>query len=286
MKVMRLVVPAAFCVILAGGPTSADGPSDGLSDPVVVPASAATAQPAAPRVRPRFGLGLTLRGGLAVSPDYFGSDSFQLGPDVGVTFHYMRLGERVFGSEDFDAEKQGFGLRGAFRFVEDRDSADFPELAGLDDVDTSVEAGLGLGYYGRRFNAFADVRYGVIGHESFVVEVGADGVFRIGEDWRFTAGPRALWGDHDYVDTYFGVSPAEAAASGGRFGAFEADSGLVSAGIEIGATYRINDRWGVEGAVTWDRLVGDAGDSPITAQGDEDQFGLRIGVTRSVTLNF
>lgn len=286
----RMTRALAFAAAVAAaasmaGTAAADGPAGSIADPVVAIAPGE----AAPEPRPeqgRFGLGVTLRGGLAVSPDYFGADSYQVGPDVNVSFHYLRLGQRLFGSEDFDAERQGLGLRGSFRFVEDRESADFGPLTGLGDVDASVEAGLGVGYYGTRFNAFADLRYGVIGHESFVAELGADAVFRPGDDWRITAGPRALWGSGDYTSTYFGVTPAESAASGGRLGAFDPDGGLVSAGIEVGATYRINDRWGVEGAVTWDRLVGDAGDSPITARGDEDQFGVRIGVTRRVTLNF
>ena len=69
-------------------------------------------------------------------------------------------------------------------------------------------------------------------------------------------------------------------------GAFDAGGGLLSAGVELGATYQINDDWGVEGALTWDRLAGDAADSPIVATGDRDQYSVRIGLTRRITLDF
>ena len=35
----------------------------------------------------------------------------------------------------------------------------------------------------------------------------------------------------------------------------------------LGARYLFNERWGVEGSASWDRLLNDAADSPITEQG-------------------
>jgi outer membrane protein len=32
--------------------------------------------------------------------------------------------------------------------------------------------------------------------------------------------------------------------------------------------------------------VGDAADSPIVEQGDRDQYGIRLGVTRRIVLDF
>ena len=40
----------------------------------------------------------------------------------------------------------------------------------------SVEAGLGLGYEQRNWRAFADVRYGFVGHNAWVGELGADAI--------------------------------------------------------------------------------------------------------------
>lgn len=226
----------------------------------------------------------TLRGGVASTPDYFGSDSYSVGPDFGFRLGYARILGREFGSADGSDPGYGLGLRGSFRYIDERNADDNSELEGLDDIDTSVELGLGLGYTSYRLDAFADVRYGVIGHESLVGEVGADVKAYPTDRLTLSLGPRFLIGSGEYSETYFGVSGAEAATS--DYSAYEANSGLLSAGLELGATYEISDSWGIEGAVTWDRFTGDAEDSPIVQQGDRDQYGIRLGVTRQITLDF
>ncbi len=232
------------------------------------------------------GLIFTLRGGVASTPEYFGADAYQVGPDLGFRLNRANLGLLNFGGDEDEERTYGLGLRGSFRYVGERDDADFSELEGLDDVDATFELGLGVGYSTRLFEAFADVRYGIGGHESLVGELGADLKLQASDRLTFTAGPRMLLGSGDYAATYFSVSPDEAAASGGTFEAYDADGGVLSAGVEVGARYDLDGPWGIEGAVTYDRLVGDAADSPIVEQGDRDQYGLRIGITRQITLGF
>lgn len=226
---------------------------------------------------------LTLGAGLAVKPEYFGSSDYGAGPSFGVRLNYLNVGPLNFGSLNGDPAS-GIGLRGSFRYVGERVAGDYPELDGLDDVDATVELGLGLGYRSRNFDAFADVRYGIGGHESLVGELGADYKIQPADRLTVSLGPRVLLGSDDYTSTYFGISAAEAAAS--DYTAYAADGGVVSAGVELGARYEINDVWGVQGAVTYDRFMGDAADSPIVEQGERDQYGLRIGLTRQITLDF
>lgn len=222
----------------------------------------------------------TLRGGGQLEPEFFGSDEYDIGPNLGFNLNFLRLpGGRSFGSPDPLFEPEGFRLRGSFRFIDERD-----ELDGFDDVDTSVELGLGLAYDTQFFGAYADVRYGVIGHDSFVGELGANVKMRPTDRLTLTLGPRVFLGDDDYADTYFGVSATDSALSG--LGEFDADGGVLSAGVELGAKYRINNNWGIEGSVRYDRLTGDAEDSSITEAGDEDQFTVKFGLTRRITLDF
>ena len=81
---------------------------------------------------------------------------------------------------------------------------------------------------------------------------------------------------HDIVGL-IGITPAEASAS---LPAYDPDGGMVSAGIEFGARYQLNDRWGLEGAITWDKFTVDAAESPIVEPGEDEQWGIRFGVTR------
>lgn len=226
----------------------------------------------------------TLEAGLSSKPEYFGSGDYEIGPSFGLGFGYVNLAGRGFGSPDPTNPGSGLGFRGSFRYITDRDSGDHDELTGLDDVDATYELGAGLGYRSDYFDAFADVRYGIGGHESFVGEVGADAKINPTDRLTLSLGPRVLIGSDDYAATYFGVSDEEAAQS--NFSSYDAEGGVLSAGLELGATYDVTDTWGVEGAVTWDRFTGDAESSPIVEQGDRDQYGLRIGVTRLITLDF
>ena len=227
----------------------------------------------------------SLRGGAGAEPAYFGADSYVAVPDFAVEFEFFRLpGGRNLGSTDPNADHFGFAPRGSLRVIRERTAADNPELTGLRDIDLAVELGAGIGYSQRNFSAFAEARYGVIGHGSWVGELGADLVMRPNDRLTITAGPRLFMGDDSYASTYFGVTPTESLASG--LAAFAPSGGALSAGIEVGATYALNDAWGVAGAVRWDRLMNDAATSPITGLGAADQFSVRIGLTRRIVLDF
>lgn len=254
----------------------------GNLEPVEIPVVAAPHT-----VAPSPDLIFTVRGGVSASPTYFGSDTYEAGPDFGLSFQFVNLpGKRDIGSTDPNYRYTGFSPRGSLRLVKDRSAADSPELAGLNDIDMALELGLGLGYTSENFRAFGDVRYGVVGHEAWVGEFGADMIVRPTDRLTLTAGPRLFVADNSYATTYFGVSAAESVASGGAFAAYAPAGGALSAGFEVGATYSLNDKWGIEGAVRYDRLLNDAADSPITQQGSADQFSARLGLTRRFTLDF
>jgi outer membrane scaffolding protein for murein synthesis (MipA/OmpV family) len=225
---------------------------------------------------------VTLRAGVQVSPAYFGSDEYELGPDLAARLDYLRFpGGFEYGSSRTVGFRTGWGLQGSFRYVGERDE---DAIDGLDDVPWSAEAGLGVGYEQRNWRAFTDVRYGFVGHNAWVGEIGADAIAYPVDGLTLTAGPRFQFGTDSFARTYFGVSPEESDASG--LEPFDASGGLYATGVEIGARYLFNERWGVEGAATYDRLVGDAADSPITEQGSPDQYGVRVGITRRISLDF
>lgn len=224
----------------------------------------------------------TLRAGVQVSPSFFGSDEYQLGPDIAARLDYVRFpGGFEYGSSRTVGFRTGWGIQGAFRYIGERKDDD---IEGLDSVDWTAEVGLGLGYEQRSWRAFADVRYGVIGHNAWVGEVGADAIAYPIQGLTLTAGPRLQFGTDNFAQTYFGISADESVASG--LDAYDASGGLLATGLEIGARYLFNERWGVEGAITYDRLVNDAADSPITRDGSADQYGARIGITRRISLDF
>ncbi|QUJ78299.1 MipA/OmpV family protein [Sulfitobacter albidus] len=220
----------------------------------------------------------SLRGGVGAAPEYPGSDDYEAVPDLGFTFGALRWGNFSAGNGVRGVAANGFGVRGAFKVIGGRD------IEALDEIDTAVELGLGLTYQQTNWRAFGEVRKGVTGHSGVTGTLGADVIFRDAERWVISAGPRVNFGDSDYANTYFGVSGVEAATS--SLNAFDADGGALGAGIEVQGAYYLDDRWAIEGAVSYEKLIGDAGDSPVTQLGSDDQFRIRVGLSRVFNLNF
>jgi outer membrane protein len=228
---------------------------------------------------------VTLRAGVQVSPAYFGSDDYQVGPDFSARFDFIRFPNGFeYGSSRTVGFRSGWGLQGSFRYLGKRDSEDDDQIEGLDNVPWAAEVGLGVGYEQRNWRVFTDARYGFVGHNAWVGEIGADGIAYPLEGLTLTLGPRLEFGSDRFADTYFGISAAESEASG--LAEYDASGGLLGAGVEFGARYLFNERWGVEGAAGWQRLVNDAADSPVTATGSEDQYSFRLGITRRISLDF
>ena len=240
---------------------------------LAITATTASAQEADNLIDFRFGLGP------GFGPGYFGADETEFKPGVKFQLEALRLGTLEAGG---DETRYGLGFGASLRFIGGRDPADYAELTGLEAIDPSLELGGGLRFETPDYRLFADVRYGVVGHEAFVAELGGDLYYRPSDQWTLRAGPRVLLGDDTYAQTYFGVTADEALAS--AFDAYEAGAGLVSAGARAEATYAINDDWEVVGTLRYDRLQGDAAESPITQS--EDQITGSVVLTRRITFGF
>ncbi len=236
---------------------------------------------ALPAVAQDRSFNFALRGGVGAAPDYPGSSSYRATPDLAFTFGSLEWGGRKIGTNIGEAPKTGFGFTGAFRYVGERDTSDYPELAGLEDIDAAVELGFGVVYREVNWQVFGKVRRGFGGHEGVTGDIGADVIFRPDERWTITAGPRFSLGNDTYADTYFGVDTATPTLA-----AYEAEGGLLGAGVEVQATYRLDDAWALEGAVAYQRFLNDAADSPITQAGSDDQWTMRLGVSRAFNWRF
>lgn len=238
------------------------------------------ASPAAAQDR---ALAFSLSGGAAVAPRYFGSDSLRVGPAVGFDFGGLRLGGFQLGDPDSNQYMApGAGLRGSLRFLPERRGRN--ELTGLEKVSRALELGVGAHVTGEFWQAFADLRYGVVGHSAWAGEFGANAIYRDHSGLVLHAGPVVSFGSGRFNRTYFGVTPAESAASG--LAAFRPSSGIYAVGLQVGAYQPLNEDWAVTGTLRYDRLRGDAGNSPIVRQGSRHQFGGSIGLMRHFNFRF
>ena len=230
---------------------------------------------------------LSLGAGGRVGPKYPGADTYGFGPLV--VFGLRREGARL----PFEAPDEGLG----FGFLGDDSAFDFGPAVQLQterqeedvgapvgDVGFTVEAGaFAQVSLGDHFRVRAEGRRGIGGHDGWVGDLFADFVLRDDDSYVFSIGPRLRWGDDNYHDAYFSVTPAVAAATG--LPVYDAEGGIHSVGAAAGLTYMLSRDWGLYTFAGYDRLVGDAADSPIVrAFGSRDQYSAGIGLFYSFTV--
>ncbi|MGN6155760.1 MAG: MipA/OmpV family protein [Sphingomicrobium sp.] len=221
--------------------------------------------------------------GAQVKPDFVGSDSVDVAPLFDLD---TARGTNEF---KFEAPDYSFGFpvinTGAFEFGpavnlasgRKRSDIDLP----LDRVKTTIEAG-GYASFQVSKSIFvrAEVLKGLGGHKGIVGTIGADQVWRDGDRYVFSIGPRLLFSDGRYQRAYFGVTPAEALATG--LPAYRPSGGIHGVAVASGLSYQFDPTWGVFGYARYERLVGDAADSPIV----RSSFGSRNQISAGIGLNY
>lgn len=228
---------------------------------------------------------VTLRANLRAQPSYPGADDLSF---IGYpSFSLRRAGtvERFSAPDDglsfsfLDDSALRFGVVG--RFQGGRYLQDDRRLFGLNKIDWAIEPGLFVEYWPVEFlRARAEIRHGINGHHGFVADLGLDLVQTFGA-FTVSAGPRMSLGDSDFTQTYFGVTPEEAALNG-VVTAYSPSGGITSVGATASASYNWSEQWSTTAFVSYKRLVGDAADSPIVKEfGSENQVGLGLTVSYS-----
>ena len=214
-------------------------------------------------------------------PSHPGSDKVSLRPFVDLS--------RARGDEEFEFEApdesfgfpvlrtSGFAIGPALGFEGKRDADDIG--APIHKVGFSIEAGAFVqGWIGDSLRVRVDGRKGLSGHRGWTGSVSADYVARDADDWLFSIGPRVTLSDSKYHRAYFGITPADAAASG--LPAYDPKGGVQAVGITAGYLQQLSRRWGIATYARYDRLVGDAADSPIARDlGSRNQFSGGIALS-------
>jgi outer membrane scaffolding protein for murein synthesis (MipA/OmpV family) len=148
-------------------------------------------------------------------------------------------------------------LQGGRYYSDDR------RLVGLRKINWSVEPGFFLEYFPVSFiRARIELRYALNGAEGLVGNAGIDFIAPI-DRLTLSVGPRIGFGDANYVRRYFGVTPAEAAANVIIPAPYRPGADVTTAGVLAAASYQWNENWGTTVYGGYNRLIGDAGRSPI-----------------------
>ncbi len=227
---------------------------------------------------------VTVGGRGAISPPYEGAPNEVFRPSL--VFNVRRADKpfrftppddggslALFSSKHFD-----FGPVLNFR----NGRGDTGRLQGFNKIGFAVEPGLFANLWATDWlRARVQVRQGVLGHRGTVGDTGIDYIYT-GKRWDFSLGPRYGFGDARYMDTYFGVTPIEAARSPLLTQPFEPGAGARYGGIEAALARQWTRRIRTIFDVGYHRLVNKAADSPVVnVAGSRDQFTAGVGVTYS-----
>jgi outer membrane scaffolding protein for murein synthesis (MipA/OmpV family) len=252
-------------------------------------AYAADAVPSPLSAVPASGWIVTLGGSAQIGPKYDGAD--KLGFSGMPSLSWRRIGEEAGFSAPDDGidyalyETKAFSFGPVVSFRDGRYSGSSARLTGLKDVPWTFEAGAFAEFWPiqNRLRTRIEIRQGFHGHHGVVADLSADWVEKFG---RFTlsGGPRLSLGDTSFMRKNFGVTPAEALANG-WVTPFKAKGGVRAAGLGAALDYQWSSIWTTTAFVKYERLLGDAGSSPIVrVLGDRNQFTFGLGATYSFQL--
>lgn len=178
------------------------------------------------------------------------------------------------------------GPRAAFDFG--RDSDDSPTLTGFENISASLLAGGFLratyGVLGLRVDAGQDV---IKGHEGFNADISLGTYIPQGLLVDKLAIQPALtisWADDNYNQSIYGVTAQQAAASG--LSQFNLDGGFHRASASLLGWYELDDRWQLNGIVSYREYIGEYRDSPIlrAPDGTTNDVFMLLGISRSFGL--
>lgn len=234
--------------------------------------------------------GVAVGGFVGFTPAYEGSDEFDV---IG----YPLIIPKYYGP-DYDPDARS---RVTFRGIDDvrvtvlslggldlgpvvgynlgRDEDLSARLGGLGDVDGGLTTGAFAAYHFDPFFVDVALNTQVTGDDDtgYTIRFGAGVEHNLTQRLTASAYLNSSYASADYMSTYFGISPAQAAASTAGLGVYDAGAGFKDVGIDLGLDYRLTDRLTLRSRAGYSRLLGDAADSPVVTS--RDQFSGGLGMT-------
>lgn len=209
---------------------------------------------------------VTVGGGALVLPEYEGSDEYEVLPVPYVDASYKEiLTFNPFEGLRYNVFREGgltLGPGLGFDFGREDDEGD--RLRGMGDIDPTIEGQFFVNYeFGKSSAEITFAQDLFEGHEGYTVEAELGHAFVFPSTYAFVRPSiSTTYASDNYMESYFGVSQAQSQRSGNA--AHNADAGFKDVSLNLFASMPITEKWSVNGLAGYSRLIGDAGDSPIT----------------------
>jgi MipA family protein len=218
----------------------------------------------------------TLGLGLASESRYQGADTSRLKvvPLAAVRYEDFFLGP--FGLGWSAINLKGFHAGPIVGYDAGRNRTDSSNLAGLDDIPSSVTAGAFVTYHIARFEILGTVRQAVTNSSN-----GLNALLKL--DYRIPLsqrqldlrlGPHLDFANSEYEQSYFGITPAESSQSG--LPVFTPHGGLMDVGLHGSLTYFSREHVALRVFADVKKFTGDVVDSPIVLSHTQRFIGAGV----------
>jgi outer membrane scaffolding protein for murein synthesis (MipA/OmpV family) len=229
-----------------------------------------------------FGLGA----GAMYRPDYEGSDDYEVrgAPIISVSYRdFIKLRGPALTIDAFQlsgselARNLSFGAM--LKYDMGREANDNPALRRLPEIDGGLDAGVFVAYdLGSVSLGLSVLQDMGDRHEGTLAEVELGYMRALSAQLLGQVEVSATWADDNYTQAYFGVTRAEAQASGLR--EFAASGGMKDVGAAVSLHYLLSEHWRVTGRLAYRTLLGDAADGPLVKdEGSKNQSSAALFVT-------
>jgi outer membrane scaffolding protein for murein synthesis (MipA/OmpV family) len=218
---------------------------------------------------------VSVGGGIGFAPDHEGSDYYEPVPVPYFNVNYNHgMFVKLLGLNlraNLIPEKT-WNLGPVYNYRPQRDNVDNSRVDRMRDVSDAHELGAFGGFTIK--NWFVSLEFLTdLGeaHGGWYSKLKGGYNWIISNSWALSIGASTTYADEDYMQTYFGVTAADAARSG--LNQYEAHSGIKNIAIDFGLNWMITRNWRARGLASYAQLVGDADDSsPVVNEGSESQF--------------
>ena len=265
----RAVAPSAVVLlgavlVLSGGPT-------------------ARAETIGPDGQARPDFTFDIGGGGVFRPEFEGANEYEVDPipafDIRFRDWIFLSTNRGLGLDLIQDGDQVWRAGPIVNYRRPREEDDSGALRGLGDVDGTIEAGAYLEYTPSPLGGKLEVRHGFGGHQGILVDMGVSYREKLTDELLINLGPGATWASDDYMEAYFGISDFQSSRSG--YAAYDADAGFKDVSFGAALSYSPVPFLAVTGFANYERLLGDAAESPLVEEG-----GSPNQVTLGVTMTF
>lgn len=235
-----------------------------------------------------------LGGGVAYAPKFEGSKDHKVSamPYLDITWKDTIFLNPVDGLGVNIFKHEGFTFGGSVGYDGGRKEKDSrKELTGLGNVKGGAQGSLFASYQYSFLETDVKINKTFSGSKSLTVDAGVSAFIPLvvlmgssmgGDVSRdddegpngpvLTLGASTTWADKNHMESYFGVTNAQSAASGLK--QFTAKSGFKSVSGSIGLIVPVTDHVIIGSKAEYTKLIGDAADSSITRK--EDQFSGQL----------